>query len=69
MKSQSVERLDVSGLRGRCHFYLDYHIMCFQELEGLLLSRVRGMDASLLGTRAMKTQPWHKKTINPMHVS
>ena len=55
MKSQSVERLDVSGLRGRCHFYLDYHIMCFQELEGLLLSRVRGMDASLLGTRAMKT--------------
>lgn len=45
MKSQSVERLDVSGLRGRCHYYLDYHIMCFQDLEGLVLSRVWAMYA------------------------
>lgn len=73
MKSQSVERLDVSGLRGRCHCYLDYHIMCFQDLEGLqgcpVLSYFLGFGLCMLGTRAMKTQPWHKRTPNPMHVS
>ena len=60
MKSQSVDRLDVSGLRGRYQFYLDYHNQVFPRFRGST-PYFLGFGLCMLGTRAMKTQPWHNQ--------